>query len=151
MEMRREPTRICHETDDFRNAIHRFERADPKERVRTARVLRMRTIESSQQLEQRRCRVQIRSIRSEVHSAQHDFFESSGHDSIDRCENLMELHTPRSPPGRRDDAIAARLRAPCLNGQGKSSATGNPRLDERPTTSLPVTEAKRRREAEIAE
>src|SRR4029450_8866501 len=51
---------------------------------------------------------------------------------------------------RCDDALTAGLLSSCLNGQGEGSSTGNPRFDERSTAPLPVTEAKRRREVEIA-
>src|SRR5205085_11983785 len=86
-------------------------------------------------------------VRAEVNTSERDLFEAGRGDAVHFSKDTLERHAARSPPGRWNDAVRARLRAPCLHAQRECGATRGSRLYRRSTASLSLTKPFRRGES----
>ncbi len=162
--MRREAVVARHAIDDVRRAVHRFERADPEANNGPARVDRdsptvrfaarqrrriVPGIQRSQQLVQRRRRLQIPPVRSEVHAGQRDLLEAGAGDPVDLRHDSARRHAPGGASRCRDDAVGAWLRTAGLHPQRERGTAGDPGLDRRSAAAVTVAEPLGCRQAEI--
>jgi hypothetical protein len=133
---------LCHQIDHLGRAVHRLERADAKAHHRAAH-------EGPQQLDERRSRVQIPTVRSEMDAGKRDLLETRIDNAVDFGEHPAHRHASGLTSRRRDDAVGARLGTASLHAECERRAARHARLDRRATASVAIAEALGRGEAEL--
>ena len=82
-------------------------------------------------------------------SGEGDFLEPRGRPRDRSASRISAIGTLLGRPGRRNDAVRARLRAPGLDAQRERRSAGDARFDRCSAAAFAVAEALRRRETEI--
>ena len=92
-------------------------------------------IELFEQLQEGHPRLQISTVRSEMHARDDDLAVTRVDDTTRLCEDIVDRPAPASSPRRWNDAVAARLLAPGLHAQrpcGAAHQAGRDRTAARP-------------------
>ena len=141
MKVRREGVGTSHEVDHVRRAVHWLERADAKEEVGLKPDNTYLLVKRTQEFNQRRPRIQVAAIRSEMDARERDFFETCRRNAVHFLQNSFDRHTDRFTSRRRDDAVGTRLRTSGLHPQRERGSSCDTRLNHGAAAAPAITES----------
>src|SRR5690242_16577090 len=117
MKVRSESRRVCDKLDDLRRAVHRLQRADPKEHL-----VGPGGKNGHERLQ--RALAAIASVRTEVDAGDRNLLVASGDGTFDIANHILEQTGAADTSGFRDDAVAAVFVASSLHAQRERRSAG---------------------------